>query len=382
MAMAEFLVEGIKTGEKDSCGVEIETVYCKLDKQYAIYRTIERVLVQFADNDQLNTDGKKVGAQQRYVIAPLNPVRGEINGLIDGWRRSKRGEKQCKARLFDRRVADALATALDSEANYAADLLNKVKDDVLTERTSSARGDYLIAALAATNFVILMVWVVTSSYWPTHIVFKNVWPAAGLGALGGFFSIALSIRDRSILTDLQRRDNTIDAVLRILIGAISAVVLYCLLRAGIVEFKIGAAQGKDIFEQTCTPKNCTVPGQYLLLVIAFVAGFVERLVSGLLANVAGAIAVRTNPIAGGLPARPAGSPAPKKDGAPPGGDAPQKKDPGDGPPVAATDGNDGDQGSNIDPADPAEHTADVNPPEAADGIATAPATGEGPKEGA
>ncbi len=92
--MVKSLVEQILIGRTDSSGNQILTVYSKIDQRYALYRTPERVVVQFADDDA-------VGDQQRAALAPLNPVRGEINGLIDGWRGSSDPDKQSKARLFE-----------------------------------------------------------------------------------------------------------------------------------------------------------------------------------------------------------------------------------------------------------------------------------------
>ena len=69
-------VADIIKGGKDLTGAEIETVYSKVNATYAVYRTAERVMVQYADEERL-------GAEQRLALSPLNPIRGEINGLID-----------------------------------------------------------------------------------------------------------------------------------------------------------------------------------------------------------------------------------------------------------------------------------------------------------
>ena len=58
---------------------------------------------------------------------------------------------------------------------------------------------------------------------------QNIWLAARAGAVGAFFSIALAISNRTVLTNMYRRDNIADASLRITIGIISAAVLVLLL---------------------------------------------------------------------------------------------------------------------------------------------------------
>ena len=100
----------------------------------------------------------------------------------------------------------------------------------------------------------------------------NILLAARAGTVGAFFSIALAIRNRTVLTNLYRRDNFADATLRIVIGMIAAGVFILLLGSKLVpNFKIGDANisGTDITWQT-------------VLVIGFVAGFLERLVPDLL----------------------------------------------------------------------------------------------------
>src|SRR3954464_4804671 len=76
-----FKVADIKRGEEDSAGVRVTHVYAKVDTAYAVYRTDERVVVQSSDDPAL-------GGDQRKLLAPLGPVRGEIDGLIDGWRKA------------------------------------------------------------------------------------------------------------------------------------------------------------------------------------------------------------------------------------------------------------------------------------------------------
>ena len=133
-------VTDISTDELDLTGTKIETVYSKVSKKYAVYGTQERVIVQFADSDEL-------GRKQRKALAPLNPIRGEINGLLDGWKRDSRlntEKTQARARYFDRRTADALTIALQGDPDHALDLLKAVQAEILEKRISIGRVEYLI----------------------------------------------------------------------------------------------------------------------------------------------------------------------------------------------------------------------------------------------
>lgn len=308
-----FTIRDIQEGGLDSTGARIISVYAKVDNAYAIYRTHERVLVQYSDDVAL-------GADQRKLLAPLGPVRGEINGLIDGWRKAgdmsgksafKRyiqHDKSAKAALFDRRVADALAIALQGGDAEAAAILAAVKADIVEERTSLARTEHVIVALILcvilTGLIALVTWLAggegplvvheAGSKVPLAAIDYNAAGfAAALGLTGAFFSIALGVRSRQMPTDLQSFDNMTDAVLRMLIGAISAVILYCLIGAQYFSFGFGEPSGHQL--------QAWQPG---LAVIAFVAGFSERLVGNVLgrASLAGASAASSNPVTAGAPA--------------------------------------------------------------------------------
>lgn len=253
-------VADIVADQPDFTGAQIETVYSKVSGTYAVYRTAERVMVQFADDPEL-------GREQRLALAPLNPIRGEINGLIDGWRSVKwynTGRNQAKARWFDRRTADALTVALQGDQSHAALLLAAVKDDILKERTSIGRVEYMIVA----TLVSLLALIAGNAFRSPDLRF-----AIGVGAVGALFSIALGIRSRNIRTDLQRRDNVIDATLRIAIGAVSAIILLSLLKAEFVTVGLG--------KQPVDLTNFDA-----VLVIAILAGFSERMVGDFLGSVA------------------------------------------------------------------------------------------------
>jgi hypothetical protein len=254
-------------------------------------------MVQFADDP-------KLGGEQRLALAPLAPIRGEINGLIDGWRISATPDKSAKAKLFDRRAADAVTVALQGDQPQAMELLKILKADILEERTSVARSQYVIVA-AITAVVLVLVFGLATRLPETVRSFVDanlLWLAVGMGAVGAFFSIALGIRSRSILTDLQSRHNAVDAVLRIIIGAISALILSSLLRGKLVTFGFGTVP------LTLEPSSPFAID--LAIVVAFAAGFSERLVGDLLGqSVLTAASRLENPVAGGMAGR--AEPAPE-----------------------------------------------------------------------
>jgi hypothetical protein len=262
-------LDAIAAGNLDSGGREILAVYTIVYGRYAIYRTRARVLVQFSPDPALCD-------HQRSLLSRLGPIRSQINGLVDDWRTSSDGESMARAAIFDDRVAAALAVALDGDAEAAERLLEKIHFDILEERVATAAVGYVLWAAAATGAAMLLACIFTSSQY--RLVFEYstdayaLWLGVGTGALGAFFSIAVAARSRAILTNVQRRrENRMDAIVRITIGSIAGMLLAGLLQARLISFTIGgvASTGQS-------------NGWMLVAFGAFVAGFSERLIPNLL----------------------------------------------------------------------------------------------------
>ncbi len=347
--MSKFLVAGINKGADSSTNAKILTVYSKLHETYAVYRTAEGVMVQYADDDA-------VGDKQRRDLLASISLKGEINGLIDGWQTSRFPGLKSKANIFSRRVADALVTALQGDSARACEQLTAIKADVLAERTSIARCQYVAFALAAViASIIAVVWLAYPEISIREVV-KFAGTAIAGGALGALFSIALGIRDRSLLSDLQFVQNLVDAISRIFIGAMSGVILLCLMKTGVLKFQLGTATvlGTDL-------------GVFTVFAVSFVAGFSERLVGNMLRQVELSAASATNPLAGGKP--PAAGGASDGNGSNPPGTVPAAN-PEAPPPPPPDDGADGCLADS--PIAPGEHTADAELPEATGGVEKSP----------
>lgn len=333
-------VADVRRDGKDINGDLICKLYWRKPPYYAVYKTADRgVLIHFADDPD---DALK----QRRELAPLTPLRDEIDGLVQGWRTAEgRGffglsspdRLHAKAECSDRRVGGALIQALEEDPPGAQVLLEKIKGDILNERVAWARFEYLLTAFAAALAGMFAAWLLASllpfsrgpdgwaermreaglillalaatigvGVWTTKdshpaarggllfaiiaipVVAILIWPAteltpvdadygygvlmwrgAAAGAVGAFFSIALAIRGRTVLPDLLRTANMMDAMLRVVIGAIAGSVLIALIEGEVVTFKF-AERGSPLF----------------VLIAGFLAGFAERLVPDLLEKVA------------------------------------------------------------------------------------------------
>jgi hypothetical protein len=252
----------------DSAGKQITAFYGRKSPDYAVYRTNERVVVHYADDTAL-------AAAQRKHMAPLNPLRGEISGLIDGWRAPGTPFTK-RAEAYERRVADALIVCLEDDYRGAEAHLLTIRQDVLAERVSRARRLYLGSAVGcALAALVLVGFATTVADFTGGTV--DPWRGAASGAVGALFSVAVGMQGRTIQPDLFSLNNFVDAALRILIGFIAGAIFLSMLHSGAVEFNFG--------RQSSNPEEAL--GWAVVLVAGFVAGFSERMVSDILGQAAG-----------------------------------------------------------------------------------------------
>ncbi|HZF93960.1 MAG TPA: hypothetical protein VEZ20_03710 [Allosphingosinicella sp.] len=266
--MAEHTLEHVKLGGTDRSGYDITCIYALNPPEYAVYGTKIRTSIQYADDPVL-------AKQQRSAMSVCSPLRGQINGLIDGWRGNGRRSRSHRVGDYDRRVADALVMGFEGSLSSTLDLLTEIRNDIVAERRSLAQSDYLLTAVITLAALLMLFLGVRAGIGDTSHA-NPVWNAALTGASGGtlgaFFSIAVGMRSRTVLVDIQKWDNRRDAILRVLVGTIGGAVLICMLLTGLVT-----VLGLSLTEG---------PGDGALkaLVIGFLAGFSERAVPDILAK--------------------------------------------------------------------------------------------------
>ncbi len=156
-------VEDIQPGKLDSTGIPIVRVYARRIPRYAVYQTEARASVQYGNEDTL-------ASAQRKSMAPLNVLRAQIDALVDGWRKSRLD----KAKGYDSRVAAALILCLEDDVNSAQASLTDIKNDVLAERNSWGRLQYLLSA----SLVALAIAAVLALAWAASVDFACSGPPA------------------------------------------------------------------------------------------------------------------------------------------------------------------------------------------------------------
>jgi hypothetical protein len=282
-------VEDIKLGTEDPAGYEITCIYALNPPEYAVYGTRIRVAIEYADDQE-------AARQQRSALAGCSPLRGQINGLIGGWRGDGKGARPRRATDYDRRVADALVVGLEGGVLAAVDLLAEIRNDIVAERRSIAQSDYLLTAvLTVIALLAIAATVAVFGHFPTEAATsaspvpgdpaiatpspaQTAWAAitgSFGGTLGAFFSIAVGFRRRTVLVDLQKWDNRRDAILRVVVGTMGGAILICLILTDLISvLKI---------ESSTLTAGAGV-GPLTALVFGFLAGFSERAVPDILAK--------------------------------------------------------------------------------------------------
>ncbi|MBX9815269.1 MAG: hypothetical protein K2X76_11250 [Sphingomonas sp.] len=419
-------------------GSIIRAVYAKAVPFYAIYGTDERIVVQHADAGVIRPGASEpLATEQRKALAPLAKLRGEINGLIDQWRNRRpdqpdvtgkgdeprppgdgpigwlwswltgdvrRWRDYQSARRYDRRCADALHVALQGDAAFAEAMLADVKRDVIAERMSLVRVAYFVWAACTMALMVgvagpIADWAIPRIQGIEVQQTRLIWRGGSIGAVGALFSIALAIRGRDdIGIGLDFRDYRIDAVLRVLIGATSGVLILCFLSSGLISINIGSPIAVDpksnglgnsnsglmgLIRPLCLPdKSCppVVGMTSFAALLAFAAGFTERLTSNLLTKFGNTIDVVNGPTAAAAGTR---QPTPPSDA----GTAPANEvNPLGLPPEPEAEADEGDERRHDHcvadkPLSDDEATDDVHLPEASGGIASAPPAPANPMPG-
>lgn len=293
-------IDAIALNATDSTGAIIDAVYQKLGRSFAVYRANDRIRVQFADAPEEQTE-------QRHIISRLNPLRGEINGLLAPWRcDDTRVIRRTRVDYYDQQTADALGAALLGDGDQGEILLRATRQQLLEERQSIGRAQYLltaalcgIAVVALVGFLHLVVMMPGLEMFQDMLLKDRVFLSTALGSLGALFSIALAIRGREMNPQLTQRDNVIDATLRVLIGAVSALMLFSLIRSGLFSLTINgttlAVGGKGTGSATGSIVD-------IAIIVAFIAGFAERMVGDYLSDLSKRFTTETvgTPLQAGL----------------------------------------------------------------------------------
>jgi hypothetical protein len=253
-------VESIIDGGTDGRGSRVKQVYFKT-KTYAIYATDDDLIsVAYSDNDDEAT-------KQIHCMASILPLRNRLQYLSQ--------HVTDRNHCYLPQIAEALRLGLEAESKIGEKLLLDAIDDANAILLRKARFHYILWALTSCVVVIFLAIIALAIAWKIYSINLEA-NAKGLplviigGALGSLLSITMAVRSRSVLLEGDRLANWNEVIMRVLIGVISAAVLYMVIASSAVpQLKLGGFDLMDLSK----PFTC--------LLVGFFAGFVERLVPDL-----------------------------------------------------------------------------------------------------
>jgi hypothetical protein len=258
---APIRVTDIRKNAHDDRGEKIDFVFFRR-RNFAIYRSGGKIMVQYADDEAVAKD-------QIAGIADLMPLRDRLHYLV---------KDMATPQSYHWQIAEALRLGLNGQKDAAISTMQAAINDITTTRQRKGRITYLICAWALVLGAVALlsggaaaIWLFCDSKGGIASGLDRLLMATGSGAVGALLSTAIALRSRTVAVDGDLKSNAMDSVTRIMIGVISAAALYLILDSKLLEgVKIGAMNLK-----------LEVTWQVALLA-GFAAGFLERLVPDLL----------------------------------------------------------------------------------------------------
>jgi len=270
----------LKIDGADPAGRQITDIYFKRNT-YVIYCTGEglekQVLVYYSDDDE--TADKQIAG-----VSELIPLRNQLQCLLREMLQALKESKtmQVDARIDNRyhaQIAEAFRLGLERNIDMAKATLEGAIQEVRNINASLARDFYIRGAIpwalaGAVGALIAAAFFLSTgnaNFLKPSLPLAHLLIASSAGAVGALLSIAISVRAR-VPIDGNKNSIRNDAMIRIMMGVISAGVIYLIAGSGLLaQIQIG----------DFTFQSGSIPWQATIL-LGFAAGFLERLVPDLL----------------------------------------------------------------------------------------------------
>lgn len=247
------------------------------------------------------SDHPETRALQVDSLSQVSDLRIKVAGLINGrWRDP----------YFERAFADALGMAAALDVTNARARLTELLAELQHESGRIGQAWQMAFSCVAWAAFVSVLFLFSEHIHPFEQPGTNVWLAAKAGATGALFSIATMFNKRALAPDNKKIRIALEATMRVGSGVIAGGALLLALSSGFFTKPVGGDSGVQI------------ANWMYVVVIGFLAGFVERLVPDLFDKVqldpANKQVAGVGGAAGGIPAAggPAGPPANRPAAAP------------------------------------------------------------------
>jgi len=295
----------IRIGCPSPQGRLITEVYW-VTKDYAIFKAGGRISPMFSDDDGASVAQRKNYMQLGQALARINSLdpqrvvnRPHSHGFFKRLLtriKSAFGSSQSAGKptettrsggnlsetmptesrdYFSREVARAIALCLDNLGDEAKAVLAFLEHKVLRLKQNEHRMIYLMACFGVMFFYSLIVGISTyqSAIDSFSTIQAPVLRATVFGAIAGFFSVSIGIRDIEFDLDARWFLTLAYGMTRIMIAVIAALFVYLALTSGIV-----------FTSYNYTSASAGTQERAVLYVLAFLSGFSERFVPNVLAK--------------------------------------------------------------------------------------------------
>ena len=245
-------LDELKKGGFDQRGREILDILWST-KDYVIFRHPSGISPHFSDDTE-------IARKQRTAYASIGPHLSKVNALrsVTVWR----------AESIDREIARAVYQSLEGDIQNAAETLEGVRTRLQNLINLQGRLQYQISCLLTVAlFAIVCAAVRYLAGDPADGLLgpSRLASVAMFGALGGFLSISIGLKQLTIDPDADWRINAIAGASRIVIAVIASIFVYLMIAAKL------ALTSLNLLESDA--------GIYA---ISMAAGFSEKLVPNLL----------------------------------------------------------------------------------------------------
>jgi hypothetical protein len=242
-------VEDLKVGDRDSYGRELLKVHAKELNRYTIYETItHELVVQGPESHKCNQPAIHEAMQAVSDLTIQHPsLKEKYNG----------------------RIAYAYKLAIDGDGESGENALRAVAEDMGGLLHRQATMAYQWGALIAT-VIPAAVFAIAHLVAPLNELAIRLLTAGVFGAIGGLFSVILGSRQLSVDGKDSFQANLTYGAFRIIIAAISAVIVVFLIGADLLLGPLKKSENFDGFVIACV-----------------VAGFSERFVPNMLRGLDG-----------------------------------------------------------------------------------------------
>lgn len=258
-----FPLKAVRTGGKDKRDRPIEDVLWAVH-DFKIYKTPQGVSPHFSDDPVVAEEQRERYLKLGSQLAALDHLIGRLPGG-DG----RRGSTNNRS-YYEREMARGIAQALSGDEDAGRETMSHLTT-VLEQKVGNVGRLYYFRMCFLVTAVVLLVGGLMLNLAPTG--FDPGFAIAGMmGAVGALASVAVSLRGLSVDVGASAGLNFLYGGFRVFAGVIIALIVYLLLRSGIVT-QLSATASDGAMDMV---------NVYKLAFIAAAAGFAERLVPDLL----------------------------------------------------------------------------------------------------